>query len=560
MFKYRKIFVLVMIAGLFVSCSDLLEEEVHTQVSDSRYSTPDGFNEAVNATYYPLRSFYGTEQGLTATVFGTDTYREGADGGYKYMNRYSNELDSFDYITEWIWQNMYEGINIANTVLARAESGVEGISQEVVTRRSAEARFLRGQYYFILVQMFGAVHLTTEETEGVELEASRTPVPQVYEQIISDLEFAIANLPVEAEQAGRATKPASEHLLARVYLTKATSEAGASGDYQQAADLAETVINDYDFTLLDDFGDVHAVGNEQNAEVIWAVQYSPNPLANESADDKNGNSSHLYFNFPYDQEPGLFRTVEFGRPWRRFRPTLFTTQEMFNIDDRDVDSRYEKSFKLTFRVIDPGTYEVDGVEKDFAEGDTAIWFPGYNMPLEEQQQQDTQVITPEEYNSINFPPLWKHADPNRASVNVTAGSRNWLAFRLAETHLIAAEAYFMMNGAGSVNAIDHLNAVRERAAWPGQEVTMTSRTATALAEDGIDFILDERGRELLGEGFRWFDLVRTDKLLERAKAHNPDVVPPLGNLQEYHKLRPIPQGQIDRTEGGSDSFPQNRGY
>ncbi|HLR32510.1 MAG TPA: RagB/SusD family nutrient uptake outer membrane protein, partial [Fodinibius sp.] len=70
----------------------------------------------------------------------------------------------------------------------------------------------------------------------------------------------------------------------------------------------------------------------------------------------------------------------------------------------------------------------------------------------------------------------------------------------------------------------------------------------------------ERGRELLGEGFRWFDLVRTDKLLERTKAHNPDVVPPLGNLQEFHKLRPIPQAQIDRTEGGGEAFPQNPGY
>jgi hypothetical protein len=561
MFKYLKIIALVLVAGIFASCSDLLEEEVYTQVSDTRYNTPDGFEEAVNAAYYPLRSFYGTEQGLTATVFGTDTYREGADGDFKYMNRYSNEFDSFDYISEWIWQNMYEGINITNTVVQRAEGGVDGVSQEITTRRAAEARFLRGHYYFILVQLFGPVHLTTEETEGVELEASRSPIDQVYNQIISDLEFAIANLPVEAGQYGRATKPASEHLLARVYLTRATTDAAGSDDYQQAANLAETVIDDYNFELLDDFGDVHAVGNEQNAEVIWAVQFSENTLANVSADGKNGNSSHLYFNFPYDQEPGLFRTVEFGRPFRRFRPTQFTTQEMFNLDDRDVDSRYKKSFKDAFRVIDPGTYEIDGVETTLAEGDTAIWFPGYNMPIEEQQEYNMQVITPEEYNSINFPPLWKHMDPNRAGVNVTAGSRDWLAFRLAETHLIAAEAYYYMDGAASVDAISHLNAVRERAAWDAAEAaTLASRTPQALAEDGIDFILDERGRELLGEGFRWFDLKRTGKLVERTTAHNPDAVPPLGNLQEFHRLRPIPQAQIDRTEGGADAFPQNPGY
>src|SRR5699024_1392490 len=151
-------------------------------------------------------------------------------------------------------------------------------------------------------------------------------------------------------------------------------------DFERAASLAEIVINDYSFQLLDDFGDVYAVGNEQNAEVIWAVQYSDNPLANTSTADQQGNSAHLYFNFPYDQEPGLFRTIEYGRPWRRFRPTLYTTQELFALEDREIDSRYKKSFKDFFMVVDPGTYTVDGVEGvELAMGDTALWFPGYEM-------------------------------------------------------------------------------------------------------------------------------------------------------------------------------------
>ncbi|MDZ7694927.1 MAG: RagB/SusD family nutrient uptake outer membrane protein [Balneolaceae bacterium] len=561
--KYLRIFTIVMLAGLVASCSDFLQEEVKTQVSNTRYNTAAGFNEAVNSTYSYLRTFYGTEEGLTATIFGTDTYREGADGDFKAMNRYSNEFDSFSHPIESIWHNMYRGINLANTVTNRAAEGVEGLSAEEINTRQAEARFLRAHFYFILVQMFGPVHLTTEETEGVQLEASRAPVADIYDQIISDLEFAINNLPVEPSPYGRATKPASEHLLARVYLTKATSEAAASNDYQMAADYAEIVINNYDFQLLDDYASVFEVGNEQNAEVIWAVQYSSNTLVNGTPDHllfRGGNSAHLYFNFPYDQEPGLFRTVEFGRPFRRFRPTNFATQEMFNLDDREVDSRYKKTFKDAFRVIDPGTYTIDGVEKSLAEGDTAIWFPGYNMPLSEQQTYDMQVITPEEYNFINFPPLWKHMDPNRASVNVTAGSRDWMAFRLAETHLIAAEAYFYMDGAGSQDAINHLNEVRRRAAWPGEENTITSSTAASLQAEGIDYILDERGRELLGEGLRWFDLKRTGKLVERTRMHNPDAVPPQGGLEEYHRLRPIPQSQIDLTEGGESSFPQNPGY
>ena len=72
-------------------------------------------------------------------------------------------------------------------------------------------------------------------------------------------------------------------------------------------------------------------------------------------------------------------------------------------------------------------------------------------------------------------------------------------------------------------------------------------------------ILDERARELLGEQFRWYDLKRTGMLLERAYQYNPEVNN-VGLMQEHHLLRPIPQTQIDRTDGGSSAFPQNPGY
>src|SRR5699024_7234914 len=112
--------------------------------------TPEGFNAAVNAAYASLRSFYGTEEGLSVTVFGTDTYREGADGNWKYLNRYNQELDSFSYPVTSIWDDLYQGINVINTVLARASEGVEELDEAEVTTRSAEARFIRGHHYFIL--------------------------------------------------------------------------------------------------------------------------------------------------------------------------------------------------------------------------------------------------------------------------------------------------------------------------------------------------------------------------------------------------------------------------
>ena len=78
-----------------------------------------------------------------------------------------------------------------------------------------------------------------------------------------------------------------------------------------------------------------------------------------------------------------------------------------------------------------------------------------------------------------------------------------------------------------------------------------------VADLNIDFILDERARELSGEYLRWTDLTRTGKLLERVKKYNP-VATTL--IKDYHVLRPIPQTQIDRTLGGATNFPQNAGY
>jgi hypothetical protein len=74
----------------------------------------------------------------------------------------------------------------------------------------------------------------------------------------------------------------------------------------------------------------------------------------------------------------------------------------------------------------------------------------------------------------------------------------------------------------------------------------------------VDFMLDERARELNGELRRWWDLVRTEKLVARVQAHNPDAA---ANIKPYHKLRPIPQNHIDRLDPkGSPELEQNAGY
>ena len=108
-------------------------------------------------------------------------------------------------------------------------------------------------------------------------------------------------------------------------------------------------------------------------------------------------------------------------------------------------------------------------------------------------------------------------------------------------------------------AIADINVLRTRAAKPGTDNTMSATELTRFNASPIDFLLDERERELAGEEPRWYTLARqgTPTFLARIRADNPGAA---ANVQAFHILRPIPQTQIDRTEGGKDAFPQNPGY
>jgi hypothetical protein len=140
-----------------------------------------------------------------------------------------------------------------------------------------------------------------------------------------------------------------------------------------------------------------------------------------------------------------------------------------------------------------------------------------------------------------------------------------IAYRFAETYLIAAEAAFRLNQPET--AADLINVIRTRAAAnAGAIPNMTANTLADLTDRGIDYILDERTRELAGEQMRWMDLVRTGKLIERVNLYNNTPARPgaeVPNPQAFHTLRPIPQGQIDASVDPSQDdgkYPQNPGY
>ncbi|MBB6328039.1 hypothetical protein FHS59_003682 [Algoriphagus iocasae] len=531
------------------ACSGFLDEDVVSQIGNDYLNTPKGLNDGINAAYSTMRAWYGTERGNNFTIFGTDSYTNGADGSWKFMNTYTNQFDSQNGHARELWDEFYRGINTCNAVIERSVN-VTGISPELVMQRVSEAKFIRAHHYFILVQLFGGVDLQLEETKVPTKEVTRASVASVYAAIIQDLEEAIPNLEAKAKSNdfGRATRPAAEHLLGRVYLTKATSEAGEASDYAKAETLLQSVIDNYGLILLPNFGDVHGFGNDLNDEVIFSTQYTRDPLTNGG-----GNNAHVFFLMEYDVQPGMQRDVENGRPFKRYKPTDYTLNVIFA--DRENDSRYKNTFVDFFLSNKPGTYNTTFDKSKetvtFAAGDTTIWLPGYNMSEAERAKYPYQVLTPELYTERLFPGLKKHKDPGRADRTQFEGGRDYIAMRLADTYLLLAEAQFRQGKIAE--ATENINVVRRRAAFPGKETEMEISESDLTFE----FITEERERELLGEQSRWLDLKRWGILVERVKLYNPQGAP---NIQDFHTLRPIPQNQIDRAEGNASAFPQNPGY
>lgn len=587
-----------LIAFSSYSCKDFLEEKLVSDVSaGSYYTTAKGLEDAVDAAYSFLREIHSNERAYTLSIFGTDTHTNGADGGHKSYNYYDNNLNSGSSILNEQWTFLYQGINQANAVLNRS-GAVADMPDDVKLIRQAEVRFLRAYYYLYLVQTWGDVHLTLEETIGAEVTANKTDQATIYsEGIIPDLEFAIANLPDAQSNYGRATKPAAQFLLGKAYLTRGYQTFGSASDWVSAETLFGNVINDYSFALLDSQADLWDQDNQVNSEVIWAVQYSTDLILN-GGDGGVGNRGHLYFGMEYDIQPGMIRDIANGRPFKRFRPTDYMI-DMWAQARADGDQRYDDTYKHVWYSndtrssgngiplwkqvhVDKGAKKADGSlvtagdigERRFEAGDTALYVPGpgedakwlgdeklkvrYTVITRQQASYPASTLPSSDpnyypadpfiYNQRLFPTIDKFSDPRRPTIQWERGSRDWFAMRLADAYLLRAEARFQQNKLQE--AADDINVVRTRAAMPGREADMQITSGDVT----LDRILLERAYELDAEQMRWFDLARTGKLIEYVTAYNPDGA---DDIQGYHIHRPIPQTQVDRTLGG---YPQNTGY
>jgi starch-binding outer membrane protein, SusD/RagB family len=567
--KRIKILLTIALFTATISCNKKLTEEPRSVLVPDVLNTSQGVQMALDAAYAGTRLFWGNQDYFTITVIGTDEFQRGVDGNSD-INVYSSSYTPSHGTVNANWRNAYTFINTCNAVIDNAPK-VE-MAQAAKDRMVGEAKFLRANYYFILVQLFGDVTLDKNFQTTATTSAKRDPMADVYNLIVQDLKDAIAVLPAGPKSngmlPGKASAAAAKHVLAKVYLTRAGSSAKQPNDYLDAYNTATDLINSRNalgLSLLPDFAKVFAEGNEDNTEVIWTVQHTSNIAYNGPNNSGVSNFSadnvlnHMWVG-QYEKRPGMVRDVFYGRPYIRCIPTRWLVDTAFK--ERVKDSRYSKTFQTVWYANnpDPKGYPVwpnplpagapagavPGQPK-FKFGDTAIYMPGVDVSDAQIAATRYLVIPPRKYDNTLSPTMTKYFDTKRADLNAPS-IRPVIVYRLAETYLIAAEAAFMLGKTSE--AVTYINTIRERAANPGQ-------TNSIQASDlSLDFILDERSRELCGEMVRWLDLVRTGKLLERVRLHNKEAAP---NIQAKHILRPIPQSQIDAVTTG-DPYPQNAGW
>ncbi len=579
--KKKSIFLIVALVAFNIqSCKDFLKEELVSDVSAVYYTTAAGLEDAVDGAYSYMKYVYSNERAYTLTVFGTDVYTNGADGSHKGFNWYDATLRADNGVLREMWEYLYKGVNQANAVIGRAPA-VKDMDDATKKVRVAEAKFLRALYYFNIIRQWGSADLRLEETVGAVVTANKTSAEEVYAQaIIPDLTAAIADLPNSQPQYGRATKGAAQNLMGMALLTRGWLT-NSTPDFVAAEGFFTSVITGPGaYSLVPSHAELWDQSKQNNKEVIFAVQNSTDVLLNSGGDGVapgEGNRGHLYFLMQYDNQPGMIRDIANGRPFKRFRPTNYLL-DVWGAS-RDIDNRYDQTYKKVWYVngnntaflwtqayVDAGAKKKDGspvtasdIGKPRLElGDTAIYIPGPGREAvwtaAKRAATRYQVILRNDagkgnFNEFQFAHIKKFMDPLRPTIQWQEGSRDWFVMRLADTYLLRAEARFKQgNNAG---AREDVVFVRKRAAFNGVDMDNVANTPATIT---LDYLLDERARELDGEQCRWYDLVRTGTLVSRVNLYNPEAA---GRADAHFTKRPIIQNQLDRTEGG---YEQNCGY
>ena len=599
-FKIYSYILALVFVFLGTGCEDFLKEQSVTDITADSYIVNEaGYEDLVKACYPALRDIILQ---YSLVLPGTDLFQGSlwtkvVVGEGPAVDQYDVRFNSSMGELQSFWEILYREIGRTNTAIERAEN-ITYTDPAKKAARVAEAKFLRALSYFYLVQTWGDVPMPLTETVTPDKNIVRVPAADVYSQIIKDLTEAEAALPATATDYGRVTKGAAQFLLARVFLTRGwnfnNSLGGSASDFKSALTWADKVIAAYplvaDYSTLFPKRNTNPLKqytgsqNAKNSEVVFAIQYNTDLLTNGAATSgQPGNYYHSIFPGNGELVGSAGRTSDYNRHLWQNVPTT----SVYRLFDPQKDKRYQHDFlNVIYALKAVSNYAYSYTNPDakvsYAVGDTVCFWTNWNNPASGADKGideggtkkyavinlDEQIIgVPASRLSTTAPTFWKFWEPN-IEYGDGYGTFDFALFRSAEAYLIAAEAIVKGATGGALGGADvYYNKVLDRAVGVGvnplcakypediNSYEPVSYRATP-SNINIDMILDERGRELLGEFDRWFDLKRTGKLIERTKKMNL-WTKNKGSLDTHHLLRPIPQAEIDRA---SSAVPQNDGY
>lgn len=483
----NKIFytVFLIIPFLFGSCSDFLDKDPFLDPSAESVKDAASAIAMVNAAYQPMQrpKLYNMRIWTLDIMAGNSVVGAGGgDDGIEtiQLSNFTTGPDNFAAVD--LWRGPNPGILYCNTVLENVP-GMD-IDPALKSRLIGEAKFLRANYYFILVQLFGDVPMSlTPAKPGDDLNQSRISKVRIYnEVIIPDLKDAIAALPRREEYGeedkGRASRGAAAGLLAKVYLTLE--------QYEQTIEMCD-MVEQLGYVLNPDYSD--CFGGEQRhkntAESLFEVQYYGLTKAGFWDDENQANWLSTYMG------PRNSGWVGGGYGWNQ------PTQEF-------VDQYEEGDLRKEKTILYEGGPLFDGKQYRSNMSSTGYNVRKFLVPLS---------ISPD-YNT------------NSASI---------IVLRYADVLLMKAEA---LNELGDTDlAVDPLYEVRRRAGLTNKQ-ELEDLSQNEMREK----IRHERRIELAFEGHRWFDMIRWDNGQYALNfLHGIGKV----NASRNHLLLPIPQVEID---------------
>jgi hypothetical protein len=581
---------LIVTAGMLQSsCKKYLEQPALGHLNAAQVNTIDGVNGLLIGAYSALDGAGGDNTALGGgnpwESAGSNWIYGSVAGGDAHKGSDGTDQPAINAIAQWTldpsngflntkWKAVYEGVTRCNNVL-KTLALVPTISDDDKKNITAQARFLRGHYYFELKKIFNMVPWIDETTTDFK----QPNTEDIWPKIIADFQFAYDNLPPTQPQLGRANKWAAGAYLAKSYLYQK--------DYAKADPIFTDVINNgvnsagLKYGLTDNYEDNFGASTKNNKETVFAVQQAANDGTNTISEANNGDMLNFPYNSPlrccgfYQPTMDLansFRTDATGLPYI----DDYNSHPLAN--DQGIAS--DVAFTLDAGPVDP--------RLDWTVGRRGIPYldwglhPGKAWIREQSYAGPYSPIKNAYYQST----LGKYSDQHSWAPG-TANQINIIRF--ADVLLLAAEVKAQLSDLTAAQA--YVNLVRARAANPlstvykyidnanptkGFNTTPAANykvaqypagTFTTYGKDkALKAIYFERKIELGMEGQRFFDLSRWGLLegaLNTYYAFDGQFITDVSgaHFTPTRSYFPIPQAQIDlESDGGASKLKQNPGY